>query len=156
MKSWLPPTTAFFFLFACASFIQAQTANPRYDAALAKKLGGDEYGMKMYVFVILKTGPNKTTDKTFIDSCFSGHMANINRLADERRLVVAGPFGKNEQNYRGLFIFNVISMEEARELLKADPAVTSGILMAELVPWYGSAALSEYLDASDKIWKSKP
>lgn len=30
---------------------------PKYDADLAKKLGADPYGMKNYVFVILKTGP---------------------------------------------------------------------------------------------------
>lgn len=32
--------------------ISAQTANPNYDEALAKKLGADDYGMKQYVLVI--------------------------------------------------------------------------------------------------------
>jgi hypothetical protein len=58
-------------------------ANPAYDAALAKKLGADDYGMKNFVLVILKTGPNSTGDKVFIAECFRGHMNNINRLEKE-------------------------------------------------------------------------
>lgn len=45
-------------------------ANPKYDQELAKKLGADDYGMKSYIFVLLKTGENKTTDKQFINECF--------------------------------------------------------------------------------------
>lgn len=131
------------------------TDNPNYDKELAEKLEGDDYGMKSYVFVALKTGANTTTDKKYIDSCFTGHMGNIVRLVDEGKLIVAGPFGKNDLTYRGLFIFNVKTKEEAEALLKTDPAVNSGLLAYDLIPWYGSAALSEYLDASDKIWRKK-
>lgn len=131
------------------------TDNPNYDKALAEKLKGDDYGMKSYVFVALKTGTNTTTDKKYIDSCFTGHMGNIGRLVEEGKLIVAGPFGKNDLTYRGLFIFNVTTKEEAEALLKTDPAVNSGLLAYNLIPWYGSAAISEYLDASDKIWRKK-
>lgn len=142
----------FFFL---VEFTTAQTVNPDYDSTLAKKLGADDYGMKSYVFVILKTGTNTTTDKAFIDSCFSGHMANIIRLVNEGKLLVAGPFGKNDKTYRGIFIFNVSTIEEAEELVKTDPAINSKLLEAELYSWYGSAALSEYLETSLKIGKYK-
>lgn len=131
------------------------TDNPNYDKDLAEKLKGDDYGMKSYMFVALKTGTNTTTDKKYIDSCFTGHMGNIGRLVDEGKLIVAGPFGKNNLTYRGLFILNVTTKEEAEALLKTDPAVNSQLLAYELIPWYGSAALSEYLDASDKIWRKK-
>lgn len=50
---------------------QAQITNPDYDSTLVKKLNGDERGMKMYVFVLLKTGSNKTTDKEFINTAFT-------------------------------------------------------------------------------------
>lgn len=133
----------------------AQTVNPNYDSTLAKKLGADDYGMKSYVFVILKTGSNTTTDQAFIDSCFSGHMANIMRLVNEDKLIVAGPLGKNENSYRGIFIFNVSTIEEARELVQSDPAINSKLLDADLYNWYGSAALPEYLEASLKIGKYK-
>src|SRR5688572_27543217 len=86
-----------------------------YDAALAKELGGDEMGMKQYVLVILKTGPNDTSIKgKEREDLFAGHMANIGRLADEKKLAVAGPFGKNDKTYRGLFILNVDTVEEAQ------------------------------------------
>lgn len=134
----------------------AQTINPELDTALAKRLDADDYGMKMYVFVILKTGGNPSKDKAFIENSFRGHLANIGRLAEAKQLVVAGPFGKNESDFRGLFILNVRTVEEGRKLLETDPAIKADLLKAELYPWYGSAAISEYLTAHDKIWKSKP
>lgn len=134
----------------------AQNSNPNYDSTLAKNLGADDYGMKMYVFVVLKSGDNDTTDKKFINECFVGHLTNIHRLVDEKLLIVAGPFGKNSDDFRGLFILNVPTVEEANALLETDPAIKAHILKAETYPWYGSAALSEYLDTSDKIWKVKP
>lgn len=147
-------TFTFFLIFTTLSY--GQMTNPKLDPTLAKKLGGDDYGMKMYVFVVLKGGDNKTTDKKFIDSCFEGHLANITRLAALKQIVVAGPFGKNESGFRGLFIINVPTIAEANKLLETDPAIKANLLKAELYPWYGSAALPEYLEFHDKIWKSKP
>lgn len=142
-----------FFIFV--QFSPAQTLNPDYDSTLAKKFGADDYGMKSYVFAILKTGSNTTTDKAFIDSCFNGHMANINRLVNEDKLIVAGPLGKNENAYRGIFIFNVNTLEEAQELVQTDPAINSKLLDVDLYKWYGSAALPEYLEAALKVGKYK-
>ncbi len=134
----------------------AQDLNPKYDAELAKKLNADDYGMKQYVFVILKTGTNTTTDKEFTSECFTSHMANINKLVEEKKLIVAGPMFKNEDNIRGIFILDVKTFEEANLLLENDKAIKEEILKAELYNWYGSAALSEYLETSDKIWKINP
>lgn len=132
-------------------------SNPNYDKVLAEKLGGDGYGMKSYFFIILKTGANKTEDKNLISENFRGHMKNIDRLVKENKLIVAGPFGKNDKNYRGLFILNNIqTTEEAKDLLQTDPAIKSGLLDYEIFTWYGSAALPEYLPFSDKIWRSNP
>lgn len=127
-----------------------------YNKALADSLGADDYGMKMYTFVILKTGTNTTTDKKLTDSLFAGHMANIGRLAAEGKLVVAGPMKKNEKNYRGIFIFNVSTIEEARQLLSTDPAIKEQLLDAEIYQWYGSAALPLYLPSHDRIQKKNP
>lgn len=130
----------------CAITLHAQNNNPKYDSTLAKQLGADENGMKKYVLVMLKTGPNNTTDKDFIAQQFSGHMENIDRLVKEKKLVVAGPLGKNDKTYRGIFILdNVAGIEEAREILQTDPAIKSGLLEPELYNWYGSAALPVYL-----------
>lgn len=124
-----------------------------YDDSLAKKLGADDYGMKQYMLVILKTGTNTTQDKKFIDSCFPGHMSNMNLMVKADKLVVAGPIGKNEKLYRGIFILNVSTKDEAEKLLKTDPAVNLGLLDAEYFPWYGSAALATYLPNVEKVTK---
>lgn len=127
-----------------------------YDEKLAEKLGSDEYGMKSYFYVVLKTGENKNQDKDSINTAFKGHMDNINRLVKEEKLIVAGPFGKNTDQYRGLFILNnVKSEEEAKAILETDPAIKAGYLTYSLYTWYGSAALPMYLPYSEKITKSK-
>ncbi len=139
---------------AFISFLSQAQEKSKYDEALAKKLGADNYGMKMYVLVILKTGSNTTSTKTQTDSLFKGHMANIEKLAKENRLVVAGPFAKNDKQYRGIFILNTKSLEEAKAWLATDPAVNAKLLDAEIFNWYGSAALPEYLPYHDKVQKS--
>lgn len=132
-------------------------ANPNYDKALAGKLGGDDYGMKRYFLVILKTGSNTTTDRTLITESFKGHLDNIHKLVKEEKLIVAGPLAKNENNYRGIFILNNVPTEdEAKALLQTDPAIKNNLLAYDIFAWYGSAALPEYLPFSDKIWKLKP
>ena len=136
--------------------LMAQNANPNYDAELAANLGADDYGMKSYVFAMLKSGGNLSTEKAVRDSCFRGHLDNIGRLVKANKLILAGPFGGNEDDFRGLFILNVATVAEAEDLLSTDPAISADFLKAVLYPWYGSAALSEYLKASDKVWKVKP
>lgn len=141
-------------LFSTAS-IFSQEATSTYDEKLAKSLKADDYGMKQYVFCLLKTGSNTTASKEETQKLFEGHMANINRLALEGKLVIAGPFMKNERNYRGIYIFNATTIEEAKEFVATDPAVESKLLEAELTLWYGSAALQETLKIHDKIAKNK-
>ncbi|PVX47046.1 uncharacterized protein YciI [Flavobacterium sp. 103] len=142
------------FLFVAATGF-AQEANPTYDEKLAKSLNADERGMKQYVFCILKTGSNTTATDEEKNELFKGHMANITRLAKEGKLALAGPFMKNDRNYRGLYIFNVATIEEAKELVATDPAVKANLLEAELTPWYGTAALQEILKIHEKITKNK-
>ena len=132
--------------------LQAQAKAP-FNKAMADSLGADEYGMKSYVLVILKTGPVQMSDKAKKDSLFAGHMANIGRLAKEGKLSVAGPFQKNDRDYRGIFILNVKSKEEAAVLLETDPAIKAGLLASELYGWYGSAALPMYLKYHDEVQK---
>ncbi|MBL7788397.1 MAG: hypothetical protein JNL75_01030 [Chitinophagales bacterium] len=131
--------------------------NKNYDAELAEKLGADELGMRSYFLVILKTGSNTTTDKDIVQNSFRGHMDNIQRLVKEGKLIIAGPFlAKNANNYRGIFILNTKTIEETESLLQSDPAIKNKIFDVEIYPWYGSAALPEYLPAADKLWKEKP
>lgn len=130
--------------------------NRSYDKNLAQKMGADDYGMKNYFFVILKTGPMDSVikNKPLRDSLFKGHMANIDRLADAGKIVVAGPYGKNSLKYRGLFIMDVKTKEEVLSLLQNDPTIREKIFELEILPWYGSAALPAYLETHKKISKN--
>jgi uncharacterized protein YciI len=130
-----------------------QSSNPNYNKNLADSLGADDYGMKMYVLVILKTGENKSVDKKTQDSLFIGHMQNIKRLANDGKLIVAGPMAKNDKNYEGIFVLNVKTIDEARKLLDTDPAVKSKLLDTELYRWYASAALPLFLKYHDNVKK---
>ncbi|MEO8034146.1 MAG: YciI family protein [Acidobacteriota bacterium] len=132
------------------------TQESRFDSELAKRLGADERGMRMYVLCILKTGPRDseiTGERR--KEIFAGHFANIGRLADEGKLVVAGPFGKNDKSFRGLYIFNVATIEEAEKLVALDPAVKAGVFVPDLTPWYGTAAMLVLNETHKKIEKPK-
>ncbi|MBX7173399.1 MAG: YciI family protein [Pyrinomonadaceae bacterium] len=122
-----------------------------YDAKLAKKLGADDLGMKAYVFAMLKRGKIKFDDAQR-QELINGHMKNIGRLADEGKLVLAGPF-MDDQDWRGIYIFDVKTVEEAQKLVETDPAIKAGVFEVELHPWYGSATLIEIPKMHKKIQK---
>jgi uncharacterized protein YciI len=117
-----------------------QNLKPKYNAELAKKLGADDYGMHKYVIAFLKAGPNRSQDSATAAQIQAAHMANIQRMADAGDLVLAGPF-MDKGELRGIYIFNVETVEKAKELTETDPAVKAGRLIMELHPWYGSASL---------------
>jgi uncharacterized protein YciI len=121
---------------------QIPPLNPKYDAAAAQRLGADQRGMRSYVLVLLKTGPNKMAAGAERDAMFAGHFANINRLAGEGKLALAGPFD-GVDGWRGLFIFAVKDIEEARQLTASDPVIVNGEMVAEYHRWYGSAGLMD-------------
>lgn len=134
--------------------ISAQEKNkPAPDTAVAKKPVSKASVMKMYTMVILTTGKADIKEKPVKDSLFAGHMKNIQRLAAEGKLLVAGPFGKNDINYRGIFIFDTESVDEAKGMVASDPAVNAGIFDAIYLPWYASAALMEVNKIHEKLEK---
>jgi uncharacterized protein YciI len=148
----------FIILLSClsTSFSSAQDVSKKYNKVLADSLGADDYGMKMYSFVILKTGTNDMEAGAERDSIFRGHMNNIGRLVEEDKLIVAGPFGANDDQFRGLFIFTEPDIQKTKALLATDPAIASEILAYDIYPWYGSAALGMYLPFSEEIAKKNP
>ena len=125
---------------------------PVYDSVLAKKLGADKYGMKKYVIAFLKTGKTQITDTAKLEQIQMAHLKNIMKLADEGKMVLAGPFLDNT-SLEGIFIFNVSTVEEAKKLTETDPAIQAGVLEMELHPWYGSAAVMEVVRIHNTIQK---
>lgn len=144
-------------LAACAASAQPVTApdavNPKYDPKLAQSTGADEIGMRGYVLVILKTG-KRVPDGPERDEMFKGHFANINRLASEGKLVVAGPLD-GVDGWRGLYVFATSDLEEARKLVASDPVVVKGEMVPELHKWYGTAAMMLIPDLHDKVAKKR-
>jgi len=123
-----------------------------FDSIRAQALGADDYGMKKYVMAFLKRGPNRDLDEQKAQKLQAAHMANINKMAEAGKLVLAGPFF-GDGDLRGIYIFDVPSIEEAEELTNSDPAIQEGSLEMELIEWYGSAALMEVNDIHTKIAK---
>jgi uncharacterized protein len=90
-----------------------------------------------YWFVMIKTGPKQDFDSAAKAKLFAGHMENINRLYYDGILKVAGPFGKNDLKWRGIFILDCATKEDAEKHVLTDPAVAAGLFAVDIVPWYG-------------------
>lgn len=136
---------------------EATEAEPasRYDAALAKSLGADERGMRSYVLVVLKTGPTRVPDGDRRKQMFEGHFANMQRLADEGKLVFAGPLD-GVDGWRGIFVFATEDIATAKTLVATDPVIENGEMVAEYHVLYGSAALMQVNDIHDRISRESP
>jgi uncharacterized protein YciI len=123
---------------------------PEYDEALAQSVGADEHGMRSYVLVILKTGPNRVPDGPDREEMFRGHFANMQRLSDEGKLALAGPLD-GVDGWRGLFVLAVSDLEEAKKLAATDPVIIKGEMVAEYHKYYGSAALMMVRDGHKRV-----
>jgi len=97
-----------------------------------------EPNVKQFWLVVLKTGPRdkEITDTAERNKIFAGHFANMNRLHEEGILKAAGPFGKNDFTWRGLFILDCKTKEDAELYVKTDPSVAAGVFITDIVPWY--------------------
>lgn len=136
----------------CLGLVLTNTSNSQaqsYDSTYAAQLGADDYGMKTYVMAFLKTGPNRSSDPEVRKKLQQGHMDNIMRMAENGDLLMAGPF-LDTGSLRGIYIFNVRTLEEARKLTETDPAIQAGSLVMELKKWYGPAALMEIATLNKK------
>lgn len=151
-----------FALLLCAAAMSSRAAEPAataaasstFDAQLAQRLGADERGMRRYVLVILRTGPKRMPDGEARKAMFAGHFANITRLADAGKLVLAGPFGEDPDGWRGLFLMAVEDIDEARRLTETDPVIREGEMVAEYHRWYGSAAAMMLPEIHAKLTRS--
>ena len=123
----------FFFILHCSLLLFAAEITAQ-DTSKPKK---PQEMVEQYWFVLLKTGLKQDFDSTTKAKLFQGHMANINKLYYDGILKVAGPFGKNDLTWRGIFIFDCKTREEAVKLANEDPAVAAGLFAIDVVPWYG-------------------
>ena len=87
---------------------------------------------KKYTFVFLNKKIDKAElPKAEVDKIMEGHMANINKMANEGKLIVAGPF----EDGGGIFIFNSASAEEVKEWISEDPGIKAKRWDIEVLPF---------------------
>lgn len=116
-------------------------------ACLACTLAAAEKGptvweMETYYVGLIFRGPAWTPGETpEITEIQKAHLANITRLADSGKLVLAGPF-TDGGDLRGMFVFRVSTLDEAKALCDTDPAVRAGRLRVELHPWYSAKGIT--------------
>ena len=132
--------------------INNDNSEPVFDSLKAAQYGADEYGMKKYVMAYLKRGPNRDQDSASAAELQKAHLQNITRMAEEGTLVLAGPFLDSDE-VRGIYIFDVETIEEAKALTETDPAIKAGRLEMVLRPWYGTAALKEVTKIAKTLTK---
>lgn len=118
-----------------AAGVQLEPTKKKEEKPDAKK--PEAYKMKQYYFVMLTKGARRDEikDTNQLKKIQEGHLANIARLAEMGKIVMAGPFG-DEGNWRGIFIFNCPTKAEVEKLLATDPAIAAGRLSYEIHPWW--------------------
>ena len=99
-----------------------------------------EFEMRAYVLALLYRGPTPENDPEKSKELFRGHMANIARLHEEGMIILAGPM-LDKTDLRGIFLFDLTSVEEAQKLCDTDPAIRAGALRVELHPWYSAKGI---------------
>jgi len=85
-----------------------------------------------FLFVFLNSNPNKAElPKEQVDTIMAGHMANITRLAEEGKLLAAGPF----HGGGGIFVLSTDSRDSAWAWLNTDPGIRANRWIIELLPY---------------------
>ena len=107
----------------------------------AQETKAPKYEMTTYVLGLLRKGPHYGEGtKEEGAKIQAGHLANIQKMADAGKLIVAGPMMDNG-DLRGIFIFRAGSPAEVQDMVEQDPAIQSGRLALELHPWYAAVGL---------------
>ena len=105
--------------------------------------GDTTYVMKQYIIAFLKTGPNRDHHEAEAAKIQAGHLAHMNTLAEQKKICIAGPLG-DDGGLRGIVIYNVATLVEAKAVVKADPAVIAGRLDVEVHPWWAAKGSKLY------------
>jgi len=109
----------------------------RAKATAAPAPASDAPNMGEVFFVLLKKGPAWTAERTDATAAIqAGHMANIKRLWDEKKMIIAGPSGDETGDLRGIFVFQAATRAEAEALAATDPAIKAGRLVPEVHSWW--------------------
>lgn len=100
--------------------------------------------------VLLKTGPRtEPLGDAERGKVFGGHFGNMQRLAREGHLLVAGPYGraKSDPALRGLFVLDTADRDRARQLAETDPGFQAGVFALDYHRLTTTAPLRAFLAA---------
>lgn len=124
-----------------------QSDKPTSRSAAKAEPAADPYGMRMWQLVLLRRGPAYgTLQGAPRQKAMQGHFTNMTRLAKLGKLRVSGPFvvGKDaaKDACAGMFLFDVPTAKEARELCATDPSIEAGLFEVEVLTWYGPSDIT--------------
>jgi uncharacterized protein YciI len=88
-----------------------------------------------YLGLLKRPADAPSYPKEKLEEIQKGHMANIEKMAASKDLVLAGPMG-DDTDLRGIFIFGTTDPDKIRGLVAEDAAVKAGRLRMDLYPWY--------------------
>ena len=92
---------------------------------------GQVHAQEFHVVFLNKKEDKAPLPEAEVNKLMEGHLANINRLADEGKLWAAGPFDGGG----GIFIFKSSSLADVQAWLATDPAVAAQRWNLEVFPY---------------------
>jgi uncharacterized protein YciI len=101
------------------------------------------FQMKQYWLTFLYKGPNRNHDSVTAARIQKAHIKNIERLAAEGKIVMAGPMGY-DKDLRGIFIIDAKDSIEAASYINTDSAIIIGRLRFEVHPWWTAKGKYEF------------
>ena len=101
----------------------------------------DSVYMQQYFIAFLKSGDNRSQNKSALDSLQKLHLDHLGRMYELGFADISGPFGDNGE-IRGITIYNTPTLEFADSLANLDPMVKAGRLKIEIHPWWAGKGFS--------------
>ena len=132
MKNILLPIL---FILISASTLAQQTDSTAQPETFEYEWAGEKMTMQKYFIVFLKSGPNRSQAKEEAVKLQQEHLAYLGGLYEEGIINLNGPTG-GEGDIRGFSVYNVATIEQAREFAENDPMVKAGRLVVEVYPWW--------------------
>ena len=100
----------------------------------------EKFEMKEYYLVFLKEGSHRNQDSATAADIQSRHLEYLTKMYDDDKMSICGPL-MDENDIKGMCVYHVGSIDEAKRLAEDDPAVKSGRLIVEVHPWYSAKGM---------------
>ena len=133
----------FFLLIVSISFVALARNNSSISSIKTNSDSTPVYQMKQYWLVLLFSGAKRSQDSVTAAKIQQAHMNNIERLAAEGKIIMAGPMG-DRGDLRGIFIMDGKDSTEIAGHIKVDSAIVTGRLRFEIHPWWTAKGKYEF------------